>query len=374
MTDAQVPFVDLRYRVGRFRDRIHDALDTIISSGIYILGNSVETFENQFADFNQSQTVVAVGNGTDAIQLTLCGLNLPPNSEVITTPLSFLASTSAIALAGHQPIFADVGADLNLDPASVESLVTKATKAIVVVHLGGIPANMECLKEIAERHNLSLIEDCAQAIGALWNSKPVGTFGTAGAFSFHPLKNLGALGDGGAIITSNAELAAWLKRARNHGLVSRDDCEFWGQNSRLDALQAAFLSIFMEDLPGFLEGRRVQAMSYRHALSNCVRFPYIDEKATASYNNFVILTERRDELQTHLDRLGIETKIHYPIPIHRLMAAELTQSSGYQCHLPNADKYTNEMLSLPMGNHLSDEQIGFVIESIHKFFSKYNPR
>ena len=369
--NLKVPFVDLKFRFQPFRDELHNALDAILDHGQFILGPEVDRFEADMAAYLDTAYAIGVANGTDALLLSLRCCSIGAGDEVITTPMSYLASTSAIALSGATPVFADVGPDLNLCPKAAKRAITARTRALLVVHLAGNPAQMYEFRRLCKEYDLILIEDCAQAVGATLDGKYAGTFGDFGAFSLHPLKNLGTLGDGGIIVTNDITNTRWLKQARNHGHSSRDQCEFWSINSRIDALHAAFLTTILKDIPEYLETRREQAKRYIDGLSDVVCFPMIAEKAKSSYNFFMILSENRDALQKDLCDHGIDTKIHYPIPIHRLNAAKknYTRSISNHDRLENAEKYSIQILSLPIGAHLSDAQIDYVIDKIINFMN-----
>ncbi|MDX2224352.1 MAG: DegT/DnrJ/EryC1/StrS family aminotransferase [Rhodospirillaceae bacterium] len=357
----KVPFLDMAARYRPYRDRMHDVLDRVLDHGQAVLGPEVEAFERAVARYVGCGHAIAVGNGTDALVLGLKALGVT-SGEVITTPMSYLASTSAIVLAGATPVFADVGADLNLSVDAVARAIGPASRAILVVHLAGNPAAMREFQTLARRHALYLIEDCAQAFGAEIGAK-VGNLGDIGAVSFHPLKTLGAVGDAGAIFTNSERVATHLRMARNHGHSSREQCEFWSVNSRLDALQAGFLLAMMEDIDSVLEHRRRQAKRYIEGLTGVVQFPAVNHGAKPSYNFMYILASRRDDLRAFLAIQGIDTRIHYPIPIHRLESARGLAAGP----IPNADAFTDQLLSLPLGTHLVDSQIDHVIESIRRF-------
>jgi dTDP-4-amino-4,6-dideoxygalactose transaminase len=361
-----VPFVDLTVRFAHSRAALHAALDRVIDHGQVILGTEVEALEQAIAAVAGCRHAVAVANGTDALMLSLRARGIGAGDEVITTTMSYLASTSSIALVGATPVFADVGDDLNLDPAAVERLITAKTRAIQLVHLAGIPAQVDEFVDIARRHDLVLIEDCAQAFGATVDGRMVGSFGDFGAVSLHPLKNLPALGDAGMILTDDDAAGHWLRIARNHGHSGRDECEFWSINSRLDALQAAFLGRMLADLPAFLDQRRQQAARYRAGLGDCVGFPTVAAAASPTFNMFMVLADRREALHDYLAEQGIETRIHYPLPIHRMKAARGIAHGA----LPRAEAYTERILSLPLGMHITAEQIDFVTDRIVHFHAR----
>lgn len=359
----KIPIADVAGRFQPHRAALHAALDRALDHGQVILGPEVGELEAALADAVGCRHAIGVANGTDALILSLRAMNAA-GGDVITTPLSYLASTSSIVLAGATPIFADIGDDLNLDPDAVERAITDRTRAILVVHVGGNPARMAELTALAQARGLKLIEDCAQAFGATTNGRAVGHLSDVGATSFHPLKNLGTLGDGGAIFTNDDAAATWLRQARNHGHSSRDQCEFWSINSRLDSLQAGFLLSLLPAYAEFLQYRRTQAARYRRGLEGLVQFPRINPGSAPTYNFMYIVAERRDELKATLEQNGIDARIHYPVPIHRLNAAAALRPAA----LPRTEWYTRRILSLPLGRHVSDADIDYVIQIIAGFY------
>ncbi|WP_417815451.1 DegT/DnrJ/EryC1/StrS family aminotransferase [Thalassospira alkalitolerans] len=363
-----IKFVDLVSKYRQFQFGFHEDLDRLVSSGAYILGDIVSEFEQALSDFSGVKHAIAVANGTDALVLSLRAGGVVCGDEVITTPMSYLASTSAIALCGAKAVFADVDETLNANPQSIESLITDKTKAILVVHLAGNPANLSEIRNVADRNGLFVIEDCAQALGASFAGEQVGSFGDFAGISFHPLKNLGALGDAGAVLTDNDGYAEWLRKARNHGHISREDCGFWSMNSRLDALQAAFLLRMLKEYPVELKRRRSLAGIYMEELSGTVEFQFCIEGAKPSYNWFILLAEKRADLMRHLDRSGVETKIHYPILIPDMHAAERLTCAPSP--LPRARNYVEKILSLPCGEHITEEDAFYITGLIRQFYGK----
>ncbi len=367
VANEPVRYVDLSIGDPKLRKQLLAAVEKTLRSGQFILGSEVERFERRFAEFCGVHHAVGVANGTDAIALMLRGLGIGGGDEVITAPNSFLASASAITLAGATVRFADVvEKTYTLDPQRVEEAITPQTRAILTVHLTGNPADMQALSEIAERHGLVLLEDAAQAVGAKCAGKSVGSLGRAAAFSLHPLKNLSAAGDGGMVATDDDELAEWLSVARNHGLEDRDTCRFWSVNSRLDALQAALLNVKLDYLGQWTERHREIAKHYKERLSDVVELPEVDPADEPVYHTFVIRAERRDDLQAFLQSVGIETKVHYPIPIHLQPAAA---GLGYRPgDFPVTESLANSILSLPIYPSLSDAQVERVASEIRRFY------
>ena len=340
---------------------VRAAIDRVIARGWFILGPEVEAFESEFAAAMGAQFAVGVGSGTDAIALSLRALGIGPGDEVITTPLSAAYSALAVMMAGARPVFCDIDPErLTLDPKLVESAITPRTKAILPVHLYGQPADMSTLDAIARRRNLAVVEDCCQAHLATEKGRPVGTIGIAGAFSFYPTKNLGALGDGGAIVTNDRDLAARLKRLRNGGQVDRYQHREFGVNSRLDDLQAAVLRARLAWLPRWTARRRALAAKYRGALAgSSVRVP-AEQDAGHVYHLFVVRSAARADLQAHLSSHGVETLIHYPLPIPRQPALAATDPAD----CPLAARACDEVLSLPLHPALSDDDVDLVAATL----------
>ena len=359
MSARRVPFVSLT--PGEDASEIHAAIRRVIDRGWFILGPEVDAFEAEFAAACGAACAVGVGTGTDAIALVLRALGIGRGDEVITTPLSAAFSALAIMMAGARPVFADLDVRrLTLDPRAVEAAVSSRTAAILPVHLYGQAADMPALAEVAGRHGLALIEDCCQAHLATSNGRPVGSYGVAGAFSFYPTKNLGALGDGGAITTADASLADRLKRIRNGGQTDRYHHLEPGVNSRLDEMQAAVLRARLAFLPKWTARRRQLAARYRRALveASVVVPPECD--AGHVYHLFPIRAPERDRLQARLAAAGIETLIHYPIPIPRQPA--LAAEQPLPC--PVADQVCAEILSLPLYPALLESAVDEVARAV----------
>jgi dTDP-3-amino-3,4,6-trideoxy-alpha-D-glucose transaminase len=344
---------------------VHAAIRRVVASGWFVLGPEVEAFESAFARASGTQHGVGVGTGTDAITLILRALDIGPGDEVITSPLSAAYSALAIMMAGARPVFADIDPDrLTLDPSAAAAAVTPRTRAILPVHLYGQPADMRALVQVAARHHLALVEDACQAHLATADEQPVGTIGVAGAFSFYPTKNLGALGDGGAVITHDRALADRIKRLRNGGQTSRYHHEEAGANSRLDELQAAILHARLAHLPGWTDRRRSIAAQYRRAWTGSSAFVVPPERDRGHvYHLFPVLCRERTRLQAHLTLAGIETLIHYPVPIPRQPALRAT--SPGDC--PVADAVCQQVVSLPLYPSLSAEAIERVVEAALSF-------
>lgn len=362
-----VPFVNIIEQHRRLKSALLNACEAVFDHGQFILGSEVADFEQRFADYCGVKYAIGVDNGTNALLLALRALGIGPGDEVITAANSFIASAASIALAGAKPVLVDVLEDFTMDSEKIESAITSRTKAIMPVHLTGRPARMADIIDISERYSISIIEDAAQAVGASIDGKRVGSFGRLGCFSFHPLKILNALGDGGIITTNELALRDYILKARNHGLRSRDECEFWSYNSRLDTVQAAMLLVKMEYLPQWIEERRKIAAFYHQMLNGIVTVPQEETQITSVYQTFVILCEHREELINFLGIRGIETKIHYPLPIHWQRASA---SLGYkQGDFPMTELQSAKILSLPIYPELTMEQMQWVTDSIISFYA-----
>lgn len=368
MKRIAVKYIDLPAQSESIRRDLLTAVEQVLKSGEFILGPEVCRFEDRFAKLCGCAYALGVANGTDAIVMALKALGVGPGDEVITVANSFLASTAAIVLVGAKPVFVDVRDDLNINPDLIEGAITPRTKAILPVHLTGKPADMNPILDIARTRKLDVVEDAAQAVGASYQGKQVGSFGVIGCFSLHPLKNLNAFGDGGVMTTQSESLRDKLAKMRNHGLRNRDESEFWGFNSRLDSLQAALLNIKLDHLAGWTQERRETAAFYRDNLREIVECPLDAPHEQSVYHTFVIRADRRDELQRFLLEAGIETKVHYPIPIHLQPAA---RDLGYKRgDLPVTERLAETILSLPIYPELTTEQKETVVEAIKSFYKR----
>ena len=368
-TQVTVPYVHLGAQYDGIKEQVLERIGALLDSGAFILGKEVSDFEQAFAALCGTKHALGVANGTDALFLSLMALSIGKGDEVITAPNSYLASASSIFLAGGTPVFADVLDDFNLDPEAVRKAITSKTKAIIAVHLTGRPARMKELLAIAKEHGLKVIEDCAQAIGAKLDGQHVGSFGNAGCFSLHPLKNLAAAGDGGVITTNDDKVYGHLLKARNHGLRDRDNCEFFSYNSRLDNLQAAILNVKLPELPRWTLRRRAIAATYIKRLNGVgdLLLPYDGKGEFSVYHTFIIQTARRDVLKQYLADHGVDSKVHYPVPIHLQEAAEFL---GYKRgDFPVTERQAETILSLPIFAELSDEQVGYVADTVLAFFN-----
>jgi dTDP-3-amino-3,4,6-trideoxy-alpha-D-glucose transaminase len=375
VTRLRIPFVAAAPREDA--RAVRAAIDRVVTSGWFVLGPEVDAFEGEFAAACGAAQAVGVGTGTDAIALSLRALGVGAGDEVITTPLSAAYTALAILMSGARPVFADIDpARLTIDPDAVRAAVTSRTRAIVPVHLYGQPADMARLERVAATHGLAIVEDCCQAHLATADSRPVGTIGAAGAFSFYPTKNLGALGDGGAVVTNDAALAARIRRLRNGGQTDRYRHQEPGVNSRLDELQAAILRARLPFLASWTARRRELAAAYRQALAAAppvgIDVPR-EHDAGHVYHLFVVRvgddrggSARRTALQQHLTTAGIDTLVHYPVPIPRQPA--LAGADPADC--PRAEVACNEVLSLPLHPGLDDGTLAEIAAAVRGFRPK----
>lgn len=363
----KVPFVDLSSQDAPLRERLRTAIDEVMSKGNYILGEQISTFEKAFADYCGSAHAVGVSSGLSALELILRGYDIGPGDEVIVPALTFVGTASAVALVGATPVLADVEDDFTISPAEVEAAITPRTKAIMAVHLYGRVARMPELAGIAEKHGLKLIEDAAQAHGATLQDRRAGTFGHAAGFSFYPSKNLGASGDAGIVTTDDGELAARIVALRNCGQFERNVHSLMPCNHRMDTLQAAILSVRLEHLDAWNAARRGVAEQYHRLISrDVVDLPARDEPARASvWHLYVVRSRNRDGLREHLADRGIDTAIHYPLPVHRQpYFAHLGYPTGT---FPKSEAACGSILSLPMHPNLSREQVEHVARSVNEY-------
>jgi dTDP-4-amino-4,6-dideoxygalactose transaminase len=366
---VSVPFLDLAASNAELADDINKAISRVIADSQFVLGPEVEAFEAEFASYTGVKHCVSVGNGLDALEIALRALGLAPGDEVIVPSNTYIASWLAVSRAGGVPVPAEpVEQTYNLDPARVEAAVSRSTRAIMAVHLYGQPADMPALREIARRHGLWLLEDAAQAHGARIGGLPVGSIGDAAGWSFYPSKNLGALGDGGAITTNDDHVAHRARLLRNYGSVKKYRHEARGANSRLDELQAAVLRIKLRALDRWNNRRRQIALAYGIELQGVnLVLPNVLEGTEPVWHLFVVRSERRDALRSYLADQGIGTLIHYPTPPSlEAPYAELGLARG---SLPIAERLADEVISLPMGPHLSGADVARVIEALRSFSS-----
>lgn len=357
-----VPILDLATEIEFLWDDLMAAITRVLRSGQFILGPEVEAFEREVAEYLGVKHAIGLNSGTDALVIGLRALGVGPGDEVITTPFTFFATAEAISLVGATPVFVDIDPrTFNLDPELIPAAITPRTKAILPVHLYGRPAEMEPILAIAEEHGLKVLEDCAQAFGATYSGRKVGTLGHAGAFSFFPSKNLGAYGDGGLLVTDDDQVAEMARMLRAHGSRRKYHNEMVGYNSRLDALQAAILRVKLPHVDRWNAQRREVARRYNQLLDGVpgLVLPEITEGHVFHQYTVRILGGKRDAVQQSLARAGIGTMVYYPIPLHRLPVYGHSEGS-----LLEAERVASEVLSLPMGLHLDGVAQGGVVKKL----------
>lgn len=367
MSKMQVPFVDLSRFFNKHKQNILKLTDTVGKSGIYILGEIVEKFEKDFAEFCGVKYAISVGNGTDALALSLKSLDISKGDEVIIPGNSFIATAGAVIEVGATPICVDVKKDQNICINSINGSISPKTKAIIVVHLNGKPVQIEEIKKAISGTDIKIIEDAAQSIGAELNGQKTGSLGVCGCFSLHPLKNFHLIGDAGMITTNSAKLAKKLKILRNHGLIDRDKCQYFSRNSRLDTLQASFGSYLLPHLDAWTDRVIKIAEYYQNYLNGKLFLPNADVNSKHVFHNFVVQTPFRNELSNYLKFNGVETKIHYPIPICEQPAWK--NLSLPQAIIPRVKKQKDMILSLPIYAELTDLEVEYVAKSVDSFFS-----
>ena len=349
-------------------------ISRVLRSGVFIRGRWVQSFEHAFAAYCKRRHCIGVGSGTDALTIALQSAAIGPGDDVIIPAFTFVSTAFAVIAAGAKPIFVDVDSHaLLMDPKKLPQAITPHTKAILPVHLYGVPAPMGTIGKIAKAHHLAVIEDAAQAHGSLYRNKRTGSLGTIGCFSFYPSKNLGAVGDAGAIVTNNAAIARKARRYANLGEQRKYRHVVVGINSRLDAIQAAILQNKLQQLDRANQKRRAHAQLYTTLLAHLpVSLPYIPSDVTPNYHLFVIRTDKRHALRTYLSKRGIETGIHYPIPLH--LQPALRQLGYKRGDFPVSERAAKEVLSLPMYPELTSQNIRYICASISAFFTKrYTP-
>ncbi|HTU32701.1 MAG TPA: DegT/DnrJ/EryC1/StrS family aminotransferase [Candidatus Acidoferrum sp.] len=361
-----VRFIDFASEYAELRDEVLGALDRVCQSASFVQGPEVEAFEREFADFCGAKHCIALSSGTAALHLGLLALGVQPDDEVITTPNTFIATAEAITYCGARPVFVDVDpATGNLDPNLIERAITSRTRAILPVHLYGRPANIDPMREIAARRGLCILEDAAQAHGARYRQRRVGTLGDAAAFSFYPTKNLGAYGEGGALTTNDDRVASFARTARSHGQTARYEHKFVGYNYRMQGFQGAILRIKLRRLFAWTQKRREIASEYHALLAGSpLILPIDDPRDECVYHQFVVYTANREALASRLAERGIETAVHYPKPLH-LQCAYL--ALGFpRGTFPNSERACERVLSLPAHPYLTAEQINYVGNSVRE--------
>ncbi len=352
----EIQMVDLRGQYLRIKDEIDAAVEAVLSSAQFIRGPIVSRFEKALADYTTSDHAIGVANGTDALQIAFMALGIGPGDEIITPSFTFIATAEAAAILGAVPVFADINPKTyGLDPISVEARITSKTRAIVPVHLFGQSADMDPILSLGAKFNIPVIEDNAQAMGATYKGQPTGSLGTMATCSFFPSKNLGAYGDGGAILTSDPELDSIVRMITNHGGRHKYFNEMVGMNSRLDALQAAILEVKLQHLESFTDQRRMAASNYNALFETIdhITLPSESPWGRHVYHQYVIRVERRDELVNTLSASGIPHGIYYPVPLHNM---PVFQSLNNPINLPETEKACREVIALPMHTELTPSQ------------------
>jgi len=386
VTETTIPILDLQPEIEQHWDAFNEAFQRVLRSGQFIGGPEVQAFEAEVADYLGVKHAVGLNSGTDALVIALRALEIGPGDEVITTPFTFFATAEAISLVGATPVFVDVDElTYNIDPTLIEAAITERTRAIIPVHLYGQPAAMAQIMEIAERHGLKVVEDCAQSFGARYQGGCVGccgadcddalrqrltgmmtgTIGHVGTYSFFPSKNLGAFGDGGLLATDDDALADTAIKLRAHGGKHKYHNEMLGYNSRLDSMQAAMLQIKLPHIDEANEARRAVARRYTEGLAGVDRIvaPEVTDGHVFHQYTVRVLNGRRNELAEHLSQQGIQTMVYYPVPVHKLPVYK----GDLQTSLPKAERLAVEVLSIPIGAHLFSYRLDIIFESIKKF-------
>lgn len=363
-----IPFAEFNTLHEEIKEEMYEAFERVYNAGWFINGTNVESFEKNFANYCNSKYCIGCGNGLEAIELILRGYGIGKGDEVIVCSHTFIASALAISKAGATPVLVEPEMDYYLiDPSKIEEKITDKTKAIIAVQLYGQTCNMDEINDIAKKHNLKVIEDAAQAHGATYKGKKVGSLADAAAFSFYPGKNLGALGDAGAVVTNDEDLAKKVREYANYGSTIKYHHNIKGTNSRLDELQAAFLDVKLQKLDETNENRRKIARKYLESIKNeLILLPKVAEYNEHVWHVFVIRTQQRELLQEYLKQNGINTVIHYPIPIHK----QIAYSEYSDLSLPNAEELGNTVLSLPLYYGMSDDEIAYVVDTLNNYTLK----
>ncbi|MGC1380520.1 MAG: DegT/DnrJ/EryC1/StrS family aminotransferase [Candidatus Baltobacteraceae bacterium] len=362
-----IPSLDLARQYAGIKEELDAAVANVLAGGVYINGPNVAAFEAEVGAYAGCRYAVGLNSGTDALLLGLRALGIGPGDEVITTPFTFAATSEAICNAGARVVFADIDpVTFDLDPAAVRAAITPRTRAILVVHLYGQPAAMDEMLDVAQRHHLAVVEDCAQSIGAAFGARPTGSFGAFGAVSFFPTKNLGACGDGGMVVTGDSALAQRVRRLRAHGAAAKYYHEELGVNSRLDELQAAILRVKLRHLEAWIERRRAIAARYVAALRGAaVEVPREAPNTRHAYHQFTVrVAGERDRVAGTMRGRGVQTSVYYPVPLHlQPVHADLHLREGA---FPQAERAAREVLSLPIFPELAKEEVGGVAGALRE--------
>ena len=363
-----IPMVDLKRQYHDLKKEIDAAISNVLEETRFILGPNVSALENEVAAYHNLPYAIGVGNGTDALLLALRACGVEAGDEVITTPFTFIATAEVIALLKARPVFVDICPETyNLDCSQIAGKITSKTKAIIPVHLFGHPADMNPIMEIARKHDLKVIEDCAQAFGAKYEDRKVGSIGDIGCFSFFPSKNLAGYGDGGMVITRSEEIAGRIKMLRNHGSSKRYYHQEIGYNSRLDEIQAAIIRVKLKKIDQFNTARRQNAVAYCAAINNKnVTLPAVASGCEHVYHQFTIRAKNRDLLADALHKKDIASAVYYPVPLHQQNV--FLKLYNYSEKLPQSEMCSQEVLSLPMFPELSQEEIRLITDVVNNVF------
>jgi len=364
-----VLFIDLGRQHAPIKKELMQAFERVLDSNKFVLSDEVKKFEEEVAAYVGTKYAIGVSNCTNALLLSLRALGISPGDEVITTPFTFIATAEVIAIIGARPVFCDIEPDtFNIDPENVKTCMSSNTKAIMPVHLYGQSSDMDKIMKIAEEHQLKVIEDMAQSLGAKYKGKMTGVFGDTACISYYVTKNLSALGDAGMILTNDQELDRKIRAYRVHGASKKYHHDFLGHNDRLDAMQAAFLRIKLKYYDAWNKKRREIGAKYDEGLKDIVAIPKIKDGNETIYHQYTIRSDKRDELRVFLKEKGIDTAIHYPMPLHLQPAFKyLDYEEG---DFPETERAAKEVLSLPIQQDLTDDEVNYVIETIRTFFNK----
>lgn len=365
-----IPFSALNKQHEVLLPELLQSVERVLKESAFILGKDVADFEQRFAAYHNRKYAIGVNSGTDALMIPMRAMGIGPGDEVITTANTFITTVSSIALIGAKPVMVDVGDDDNIDVSQIERHITSKTKAILPVHWTGRPCQMDKIVALANKYQLKIIEDCAQAISARFNNQLVGTFGEAGSFSLHPFKTLNACGDAGVILTDDETLMEAMLALRQNGLSKTGVCEHWSNNSRLDTMQAAILNVKFNHFEAWTQKRIQIAYAYDECLDGIaeIQRPKLhDDKIFSVFHTYIIHAKRRDELQAYLKNHGIETRIHYQVPIHKQPVAQRTL--GYtESSFPQMEHIAKHALSLPIYPELSQSELDYIVKTIQSFY------
>ena len=364
--------INHNYLFEQFADykEIFEKIENLIKNCDYTLGKSVDEFERKICELTGSRFAVGVGSGTDALFLSLIAAGIQKGDEVITTPYTFFATIGAIVTAGAKPVFVDIRDDYNINTDLIEKAITDRTKAIMPVHWSGLGCEMDKIMPIAKDNNLIVVEDACHGINANFKGKPLGTFGLAGCFSMHPLKNLNVWGDGGYIVTESEDMHDKLVLMRNHGLINRNECANFGYNSRLDSIQAIVANHLLKKIDHITDSRINNAAEYDKHLSNIpqITIPKRSTLVKQVYHIYVVRAKRRNQLNKYLNHNGIDAKVHYPIPMHLQPAAKIF---GYKKgDFPVSEMVCDTVISLPVHEFVTNKQIDYVVSKIRDFYAR----